>query len=130
MSDLPAFGTLDTALYWEHAREGRLAYQRCKGCKEAVFHPRPFCPYCWSDTLEWEISKGFGTLYSVTVQYVVPPSHPPLVLGIIALDEGYHMFAEITGDGVAINARVKVYFDPNPSGLVLPKFRTSGARHG
>ncbi len=122
----------DTEAYWQAAREGRLLFQRCRSCGEPVFHPRPACPYCLSDDLAWEQSEGKGEIYSFTTQYV--PLHQsgqafePRNLGIVNLDEGFHMFAEITAGPEAdlrIGQKVKVWFDDRGGGVALPKFEVA-----
>jgi uncharacterized OB-fold protein len=122
--------SLDTAPYWDGCRRGELLFQRCQGCCEAVFHPRALCPYCLSDDLDWTASAGKGAIYSFTVQYVPlrPAGEPyrPRLLGIAALDEGFHMFAEFVAEAPAtpaVGARLEVFFDPVADDLVLPKFK-------
>ncbi|MCO5064255.1 MAG: zinc ribbon domain-containing protein [Rhizobiaceae bacterium] len=123
--------SLDTAPYWEGCRQGRLLFQRCSSCQSAVFHPRALCPYCLADALEWEESKGGGEVYSFTVQHIPvfadQKDWKPIVLGIIHVDEGYHMFSEIDANGAepSIGQRVQVYFDRVDADLVLPKFRVA-----
>ena len=124
--------SVDTEAYWKAAQDGRLLFQRCRSCGEPVFHPRPACPYCLSDELAWEESQGKGEIYSFTTQHV--PLHPtgktfePRNLGIISLDEGFHMFAEITagpGSNLRIGGRVTVWFDDRGDGVTLPKFEVA-----
>lgn len=122
----------DTETYWQATREGRLLFQRCRCCGEAVFHPRPACPYCLSDELAWEQSKGKGEIYSFTTQYAplyqTGQAFEPRHLGIISLDEGFHMFAEITGKGegsFGVGKKVQVWFDERADGVTLPKFEVT-----
>lgn len=124
--------SIDTEPYWQAAREGRLVFQRCRACGEPVFHPRPACPYCLSDELDWEQSQGRGEIYSFTTQHI--PLHQagqafqPRHLGIINLDEGYHMFAEIRAGSEAdlrVGQRVTVWFDDRGDGFTLPKFEVA-----
>lgn len=123
----------DSFPYWQGCLRGELLYQRCDDCGEVVFHPRAACPYCLSDALSWRNSAGQGEVYSFTVQHV--PLHPdragpsPRVLGIVALAEGYHMFAEIAADDpadVRVGASVQVFFDRVAEDVALPKFRVVG----
>ncbi|MEP7457306.1 OB-fold domain-containing protein [Phyllobacterium sp. SB3] len=122
----------DTEAYWQGAREGRLLFQRCRSCGEPVFHPRPACPYCLSDKLAWEQSEGMGEIYSFTTQHLplrqTEQAFEPRHLGIIGLDEGFHMFAEITGKaegGLSVGRRVRVWFDDRGDGVTLPKFEVA-----
>jgi uncharacterized OB-fold protein len=122
--------SVDTEPYWEGCRRGELRFQRCQACSEPVFHPRALCPYCLSDELIWERSSGHGTVYSFSVQHM--PLRPaasdgrPRILGIAALAEGFHMFAEfVVADGVdvAIGVHLVVCFERISDDLVLPKFK-------
>jgi uncharacterized protein len=124
--------SVDTEAYWQAAREGRLLFQRCRSCSEPVFHPRPACPYCLSDDLAWEQSKGQGEIYSFTTQHVSLHQRgglfEPRHLGIVCLDEGFHMFAEIKTEPQAklsIGQRVRVWFDDRGDGVTLPKFEVA-----
>ena len=122
--------SIDTQAYWDATRRGELLYQRCGDCDSVIFHPRVLCPYCMSDKVGWERSAGRGKVYSFTVQHVPlrrdVPTKLPLVLGIIEMDEGYHMFSEIDETDfarVVVGVPVQVYFDAVADDLSLPKFR-------
>lgn len=122
--------SIDTAPYWDACKRGELLFQRCRGCGEAVFHPRSHCPYCLSDDLDWAASSGRGAIYSFTVQHVplrpTGEAYAPRLLGIAALDEGFHMFAEFVAEAPAtpaVGARLEVFFDLVAEDLVLPKFK-------
>ncbi|MBW9116441.1 OB-fold domain-containing protein [Rhizobium cauense] len=123
--------TRDTETYWAAARDGRLVFQKCRCCEAPVFHPRPACPYCLSDDLEWTQSQGNGSIYSFTTQYIplrqTDTPFNPIVLGIVSLDEGFHMFTEIKPPAldsvVEIGQRVRVWFDDLGNGVTLPKFK-------
>jgi len=124
--------SIDSLPYWEACKREELVYQICDDCGSTVFHPRAACPYCLSDRLTWQPSAGWGRIYSFTVQNVPlhkeRPDSVPRALGIIELDEGYHMFAEIDArdlEALHIGQRVQVYFDRVAHDLVLPKFRVA-----
>lgn len=128
MVQLPRWSE-ETRPYWDALRSGKLVYQRCLACAEVVFHPRAICPYCLSDRLEWCPSRGVGRIYSFTVQYRAPIAEQqkdmPIALGIVELDEGFHMFTQfVTRDfsSLRIGQAVEVRFDRVSEELVLPKF--------
>ena len=52
--------------YRRHLENGKLGYQRCTDCSEAVFYPRVLCPFCGSGALDWRESVGRGTVYATT----------------------------------------------------------------
>lgn len=120
--------THDNAFYFEAARERRLLIQRCTGCARLRHPPTAACAHCGAlgwDTLE---SRGLGTLFSYTVidAPVVPPFKPGHVVGLIELDEGVRLVAELVDvgrDEVAIGMPLEVAFLQCDPGLVLPVFR-------
>jgi uncharacterized OB-fold protein/acyl dehydratase len=120
--------TQDTAFWFEGAREGRLLIQRCASCGELRHPPMPACPHCRSfdwDTLE---ATGRGTLYSVvTIHHPeVPAFDYPLVVGLVELEEGTRLVADIVGVapgemhiGMPLQAEMVAVDDD----LTLPRFR-------
>jgi uncharacterized protein len=120
--------TLDTAFYFEAARERRLLIQRCTGCGRLRHPPTPACAHCGA--LGWDTvqSQGRGTLFSYTVidAPVVPPFKPGHVVGLVELQEGVRVVAELVEvgrDEVAIGMPLEVAFLQCDPGLVLPVFR-------
>ena len=120
----------DVEPYWEGVRRGELLYQVCDDCGEAVFHPRAMCPYCMGSRLAFHKSCGSGRIYSFTIQYFSASDalreRLPYALGIVEMQEGYYMFAEIVPadpDRLRVGAPVDVWFDKVDVDLVLPKFR-------
>jgi uncharacterized protein len=118
----------DTRFFWEGARAGQLLIQRCKGCGTLRHPPGPVCPSCHS--FEWDTvaSSGLGTVYSFVVMHYpeVPPFEHPNPIGLIELDEGTRLIAQLVGvkpGEVAIGQRVKVEFNTFDGDLVLPQFR-------
>lgn len=95
-----------------------------------MFHPRLLRPYCRSTRLEWKTSSGRGSIYSFTLQHIPlhreRPGVLPRILGIVRLEEGFHMFSDIASAShrePRIGAPVLVYFDRVANDLALPKFR-------
>ena len=122
--------SLETKPYWDGCMRGELLYERCADCREIVFHARALCPYCLSSNLEWLKSKGRGKIYSFTMQHIPlhreRPGKLPRALGIVEVDEGFHMFTEIQVAERAelrVGQAVSVYFDKVAENLTLPKFR-------
>lgn len=120
--------TLDNAFYFETARERRLLIQRCTGCGRLRHPPTAACAYCGA--LGWDTvqSCGYGTLFTYTVidAPVVPPFKPGHIVGLIELEEGVRVVAELVDAGreeVAIGMPLEVAFLQCDPGLVLPVFR-------
>ncbi|TCJ16004.1 hypothetical protein E0L93_11005 [Rubrobacter taiwanensis] len=96
------------AVYRDHLRQGRLAYQRCTDCSSAVFYPRVLCPVCGSGALEWRESAGWGTVYATTA--VHSRNREPRSVVLVDLDEGFRMMSRVEGvpaEEVEIGARVR-----------------------
>jgi len=124
---LPA-RTADSEYFWNGLIEHRLLIQRCTGCQTLRHPPGPMCPQCQS--LEWDTvdSAGSGSLYSWTV--VHPPYAPgffqPSIVGLVALDEGVRMVANVIGtppDALNVGAQVSVFFADQAEDWTVPQFR-------
>ncbi|MEL4180296.1 Zn-ribbon domain-containing OB-fold protein [Roseateles sp. PN1] len=119
----------DNRFFWDGVREGRLLIQRCKSCGSLRHPPGPVCPSCHS--FEWDTlqASGGGTVYSFVVMHYpeVPPFDHPNPIGLIELDEGTRLVAQLVGikpSEVQIGQRVQVEFNAfNDGELVLPQFR-------
>ncbi|HMX10731.1 MAG TPA: Zn-ribbon domain-containing OB-fold protein [Burkholderiaceae bacterium] len=125
----------DTRFFWEGAREGRLMIQRCKACGTLRHPPGPVCPSCHS--FEWDAlqASGRGTVYSFVVMHYpeVPPFEHPNPIGLIELEEGTRLVAQLVGvkpGDVHVGQAVQVEFNRfevgAPEGsdeIVLPQFR-------
>ncbi|MER6311123.1 Zn-ribbon domain-containing OB-fold protein [Streptomyces sp. NPDC001657] len=147
-ADLPEVDAF-TRPYWAAAGEGRLLLRRCRaeGCGRAHHYPREFCPYCWSEDVDWEPAAGRGTLYtwSVVHRNDLPPfgERVPYVAAVVDLAEGPRMMTEIIGCPEAelrIGMPVVVDFrrtaaastpraadgDADGPGFAVPVFRPAG----
>ena len=124
---LPLFPEPDTAPFWTATAGHRLTYQVCRACGQVVFHPRRHCTCCTSGDLEWRDSAGAGTVYTFTV--IRQHGHPffrariPYLVGLIDLDEGFRMLAEISADPetLQVNQRVTVTWEDHTD-LSVPIF--------
>jgi uncharacterized OB-fold protein len=79
--------------FWEATREKRYLVQWCTSCATPIFYPREACPRCLlSDTLEWKVSNGLGTVHAVSVQYragnPAMSERVPYVVALVDLDAG------------------------------------------
>lgn len=100
--DLP---TVDpsTQPYWDGVAAGVLRIKRCGECGRAHFYPRPFCPHCWSERVQWEDSSGRGVVYTYSVvrSNDLPPfpARVPYVAAIVELDEGPRVMTNLVDVG-------------------------------
>src|SRR5580658_7841361 len=89
----------DTIVFWEAAKGERLLIKHCLDCDAYSYYPRPFCPSCWSESVEWFEASGRGTLYTWSVIYNndMPPfrDRVPYVAAIVDLAEGPRMMTNV-----------------------------------
>jgi 3-oxo-4,17-pregnadiene-20-carboxyl-CoA hydratase alpha subunit len=120
--------TQDNAFWFEAAKEHRLLIQRCAQCGKLRHPPGPVCPACRS--YEWDTveASGRGTVYSYVVNHYpqVPAFDYPLPVGLIELEEGTRLVANLvgidTGD-VSVGMPVAVEWQDHDPDLSLPAFR-------
>lgn len=88
-----------TQPFWDGVAEGHVLIKRCRDCSRAHFYPRGFCPYCWSEAVEWEQASGLATLYTWSVVYLndLPPFNQrvPYTAAIVELAEGPRMMTNV-----------------------------------
>ena len=96
------------ATYRRYLDRGELAYQYSPGADAAIFYPRLLCPVTGSDRLEWRVSRGYGTVYAVTVIHSKDSRHNVVLVDV---DEGFRLLSRVEHIGpaaVTIGMRVKV----------------------
>lgn len=99
-----------TKTFWEGLRDHVFQTTQCCFCEKLTFPPKPICPHCWSDSVQWTTLNGEGTLYSKTVVHAGPAvfkDDQPYRLGIVDLDEGLRIATRILDD-IDIGGRVKL----------------------
>src|SRR6188474_1659182 len=114
--------TPETAPYWEAAAQGRLLVKTCTACGRPHHYPRPICPFCGSDRIEWKESAGRGVIYSFSV---IRRATPPYVIAYVTLDEGVTMMTGLVDcdvDAIRIGQKVRVVWKPTEGGPPLPAF--------
>ena len=82
-------------VYRSYLKEGELGFQRCRGCRSAIFYPRVLCPVCGSTSLAWETSGGRGTVYATTAVY--HRDREPHNVALVDLKEGFRMMSRVEG---------------------------------
>lgn len=127
--DLPT-PDAETQPYWDAARERRLLVKRCRACGRAHFYPRPFCPHCWSDEVDWEEASGRATLYTYSIvrRNDLPPfgERVPYVAAIVDLEEGPRMMTNVEGcdeADLSVGMPLVVDFREETDEFSIPVFR-------
>jgi uncharacterized OB-fold protein len=126
----------ESAPFWQGLNDGRLLVRRCGHCHVLHFYPRPFCPFCWSDDVEWHEVSGRARVYSYSTVYVndLAPfgESVPYVAAVVELEEGPRMMTrlvECTKDDITIGMAVEVVFADLDDEMKMAVFRPA-PRHG
>jgi uncharacterized OB-fold protein len=116
--------------YWEAAKQGRLLVKKCNACGRLHHYPRPFCPTCWSDDVEWHEVSGRGTVYTYSIVFkndLTPFSEwGAYVPGIVELEEGPRLMTNIVDcphDQLAVGLPVVAVFRDLTDEWAAPDFR-------
>jgi len=124
---------LETQPFWDGCREGRFLLRHCNACGEDHFYPRPFCPKCWSDDVEWFEASGKATLYtwSVVHRNDLPPfgERVPYVAAVVDLAEGPRMMTNVVDcefDALAVDMELEAVFHPTSDEVTIVQFRPAG----
>jgi uncharacterized OB-fold protein len=96
--------------------ERKLMASRCASCGALWLPPRPICLTCKGDTMKWEELSGKGLLVAFTVIGVGPmpmieagySRDKPYCVGIVQVDEGPRIGAQILGVDVAHPENIKI----------------------
>jgi uncharacterized OB-fold protein len=90
---------LDNEALWDGYRKHELRIPRCNGCQRLFFPPSPRCSECGSFDIGYAEASGRGSLYSFTVVHhpQVPGFRYPLPVGLVELEEGVRLVANISG---------------------------------
>ena len=114
---------METAVYWESAKNGKLLVKTCKACGKLHYYPRTICPHCLSSDTDWVEASGRGSIYTYSV---MRRTEIPYVIAYVTLEEGVTMLSNIVEcdvDDVTVGQAVEVVFRDTEGGLALPVFR-------
>ena len=93
--------------FWEGLSDNKLLAQSCASCSAAFFPPRPYCPRCLADGLDWIELSDRGTLHSWTeVRVAGPEFDTPFFLGLVDLCEGMGRLAAKIVDAEAAQLQI------------------------
>ncbi len=121
---------LDNREFFDQCREHRLVLRRCRDCDSFLHPPRPICPKCASENLEWVESPGRGTVYTFTITRQ-PVSRAfagrlPWAVVEVELEEGVHLISNLVDcdpEEIEIGMAVEVVFEEVNDEITLPKFK-------
>ena len=121
---------LDNQEFFDKCREHQLVLRRCRDCHSFLHPPRPNCPDCGSENLEWVASRGRGTIYTFTITRE-PVSRAflgrlPWNVVEVELEEGVHLISNLVDcdpEEIEIGLAVEVIFEAVNDEITLPKFK-------
>ena len=112
----------ETQPFWDATAQGKLLIKKCTACGEPHFYPRPHCPFCFSDKVEWQEASGRGTIYTYSVMRRAPI---PYAIAYVTLAEGPTMMTNIVDcdlDSIRIGQAVRLVFKTSEGGPPVPMF--------
>ena len=121
-----------TKPFWDAAKRGVLALQRCQTCKHFQHPPYATCVSCMATDLAFEPVSGKGAIYAYTIMYHAGDkrfaSAIPYASIIVELDDapGALLAAnllEVPYTEAKVGRRVEVVFEPLNDDITLPQFR-------
>jgi len=120
----------ETQAFWDAAGDGKLLYKKCAACGEPHFYPRPHCPFCFSDKVEWQEASGRGTIYTYSVMRRAPV---PYAIAYVELAEGPRMMTNIVGcpqtpEALVLDMALEVTFERQTDQITLPLFKPAAGQ--
>ena len=113
----------ETAKFWKAAEDGKLLYGYCLACNEPHYFPRSFCPFCFSQRVEWREASGNATVYSYSIMHRSPTG--PYTIAWVTLAEGPSVLTNLVDCDfakIAVAAAVKLVWKPSEGGAPVPFF--------
>lgn len=100
--------------YYRRLREEKKFYTtKCKSCSHVAYPPRPFCPKCFSEDVEWvDVGTKGGTLYAFTTQGTALRFMAPDVIGIVEIPGVARVLSKINGKLADMKIGMKLKFEP------------------
>lgn len=91
--------------FQQYLQEHKLMATQCEGCGGTFVPPRPVCPKCHGEAMEWVAMSGKGKLAAFTAVYIGPTAMieagydrtTPYLTGVVQLEEGPMISAQILG---------------------------------
>ncbi|MEO3806475.1 Zn-ribbon domain-containing OB-fold protein [Nonomuraea sp. B1E8] len=127
--------TPETQPFWDGTAAGELRIQRCQTCARHYFYPRPSCPHCGGDQVEWVRASGRATLYSYVINHRPAPGFgddAPYTIAVVELEEGVRMMSNIVGvpgtpENLPLDMELRVVFEQRGD-VHVPLFEPAGGR--
>ncbi len=109
-----------TQPFWDGLAQGKWQSTCCEACGKFTFPPKPICPHCWSDKMQWKSLSPRGTLYSWTRIHAAPKvfaDEAPYAVCVVDLDIGLRIATRLVErDGIEFTCGI-------PVGLVVLQYQ-------
>ena len=124
-----------TRPYWDAAKLGVLALQRCQTCGNFQHPPYATCVNCIGIDLKFETVRGQGAIHAYTIMYHTGDkrfaSAVPYASIAVTLDDAPDalLFGNLLGvpyTDEKVGRRVEVVFEKLNDNITLPQFRLAG----
>ena len=125
--------TTDTTTepFWQAAKQHKLVAPQCGACGSFRMPPRPYCPECQSQDVNWIELPGTATVYSFAICTRGPYpgtedyTYVPVVVDIDSAPGARLVtnIVDVDPQAVHIDMRVTVAWHPIKDGWVLPIFK-------
>jgi uncharacterized OB-fold protein len=118
--------------FWAATTRGELLLPHCLVCGFVIWHPRPYCPECGSDSVKWHRASGHAVIYSFTINRRGQGYNRtfrdvgPYIVAYVELEEGPRILTnsvECTPESVHIGMPVVARFDPAGPDAAVVRFR-------
>lgn len=114
-------------LFYEGCAKGEPRIRLCTESRARFHFISEWCPYCYSQKLSCEKSRGRGKVSHFTICYTSPypefDQFTPYILALIELDEGVRMMSNVldsSTERIRVGLRVKVRFETRGPGRTGP----------
>jgi hypothetical protein len=105
-----------SASFYQYLDEHKLMGSRCRSCGALHVPPRPLCPDCHAEEMEWAQMDGRGSLVAFTIVHIASTAmiaagygkDNPHCTGIVRLPEGPAISAQILGVDARQPAQIAV----------------------
>ena len=119
----PPAVNVETERFWKAAEAGKLLYGYCLACNEPHYYPRSFCPFCFSERVEWREASGSATVYTFSTMFHTQSG--PYTIAYVTLAEGPRVLTNLVDcdyKQIKIGAPAKLVWKPSEGGAPIPFF--------
>ncbi|MDB5742265.1 MAG: hypothetical protein JWR68_580 [Polaromonas sp.] len=82
--------------FLEGLTQGQLLIPICGACHKKHWYPRPICPFCRQPVNQFEVSRGRGEVYALTLMHV--KDQPSQCIAYVTLDDEITLLASLSGE--------------------------------